>query len=109
MKVGHSVYRDTTFIPLETTQTSHDTPENGRDTVDVITSGDHQLRLVVDLPSFTRFLTSQVVVWDFFHQQYGIHRMLRLAENPMETTDPLTSRKRPQNRCFFHISSGRKW
>ena len=36
----------------------------------VQTSGDHQLRLVVYLiPFFTRFYTSQVVVWDFFHQQ----------------------------------------
>ena len=34
-------------------------------------SGDHQLRLVVDIPLFTRFWdTSQVVVWDFFHQLY---------------------------------------
>ena len=30
----------------------------------------HQLRLVVEIPSFTGFYTSQVVVWDFFHQQY---------------------------------------
>ena len=29
----------------------------------------HQLRLVV-FPLFTGFYTSQVVVWDFFHQQY---------------------------------------
>ena len=33
-------------------------------------SGDHQLRLVVEIPLFTRCYTSQVVVWDFFHQQY---------------------------------------
>ena len=31
---------------------------------------DHQLRLVVDLPLFTRFYTSQVVQ-EFFHQQYS--------------------------------------
>ena len=32
-------------------------------------SGDHQLRLVVEIPLFTGFDTSQVVVWDFSHQQ----------------------------------------
>jgi len=30
----------------------------------------HQLRLVVEIPLFTRFHTFQVVVWDFFHQHY---------------------------------------
>ena len=30
----------------------------------------NQLRLVVYLPLFTGCFTSQVVVWDFFHQQY---------------------------------------
>ena len=33
-------------------------------------SGVHQLRSVVEIPWFTRFYTFQVVVWDFFHQQY---------------------------------------
>ena len=34
-------------------------------------SGEHQLRLVVEIPSFTGFSYIQtVVVWDFFHQQY---------------------------------------
>ena len=36
-------------------------------------SGDHQLRLVVEIPLFTRFYASQVVVWDFFQQQYRIY------------------------------------
>ena len=26
---------------------------------------------MVNIPLFTGFYTSQVVVWDFFHQQYG--------------------------------------
>ena len=26
---------------------------------------------MVNIPLFTRFYTSQVVVWDFFHQQYN--------------------------------------
>ena len=30
----------------------------------------HQLRLVVFASSFARIYTSQMVVWDFFHQQY---------------------------------------
>ena len=30
----------------------------------------HQLRLVVEIPLFAAFLTSQVVVWDFFPRQY---------------------------------------
>ena len=33
-------------------------------------SGVHQLRFGSFIPLFTRFYTSQVVVWDFFHQQY---------------------------------------
>ena len=35
-------------------------------------SGDHQLRLVVNILLFSRFYTSQVVVWNFFHQQYHL-------------------------------------
>ncbi len=30
---------------------------------------ENQLRLVVEIPLITGFYTSQVVVWDFFHQQ----------------------------------------
>ena len=32
-------------------------------------SCEHQLRLVVEIPLFTRFYTSR----DFFHQQYVLH------------------------------------
>ena len=39
---------------------------------------ENQLRLVVEIPLFTRFWdTSQVVVWDFFHQQYYFVRHLQ--------------------------------
>ena len=35
-------------------------------------SGDHQLRLVFYPHIFSRFDTSPVVVWDFFHQPYHL-------------------------------------
>ena len=39
------------------------------------------LRLVVEIPFFTGFSRSQVVVWDFFHQQY-VHQFLAKFEMP---------------------------
>ena len=34
-------------------------------------SGVHQVEVGSFLPLFTRFYTSQVVVWGFFRQEYG--------------------------------------
>ena len=46
----------------------------------------NQLSLVGFFPVFTRFYTSQVVVWDFFHQQYVSFR---------EGSRPLVAGSRP--------------
>ena len=40
--------------------------------IDSLKSGDHQLRLVVQIPFLTVFYTSQVVQ-EFFHQQFHLH------------------------------------
>ena len=43
----------------------------------------NQLRLVVEIPLFTGFYTSQVVVWDVFHQQYCYSPLGKvIARNP---------------------------
>ena len=39
---------------------------------------------VVHLPLFTGFYTSQVVVWDFFHQQY-LRIMYEISEYELRT------------------------
>ena len=38
-------------------------------------SGVHQFRLVVYPIIYDRFYTSQVVIWDFFHQQYDLKQL----------------------------------
>ena len=57
------------FLSIQRSEVQHGCSKGGELVLMVKKSGDHQLRLVV-YPMFTRFYTSQVVVWDFFHQQY---------------------------------------
>ena len=40
---------------------------------------------VVHLPSFKGFYTSQVVVWDFFHQQQYLRIMYEISEYELRT------------------------
>ena len=46
----------------------------------------HQLIDMVNIPLFIGFYTSQVVVWDFFHQQYDYE----LVDSPYGFPRPLT-------------------
>ena len=62
----------------------------------------HQLRLVVFPPLFTLFYTSQVVVWDFFHQQY----LPIFAEYNSEATESPKIRGTSHGSGKFHESRG---
>ena len=65
-------------------------------------SGDHQLRLVVYPIICSFFFPSQVVVWDFFHQQY----VLYIRDNRM--LGPFLAPEIPPARLYQHRFSANR-